>query len=222
MEILRLHWSQCIHPVEEDKFEAGFRGMGTMEEKREAKRLSILKAAKEEFLSAGYEAANMDEIAALASVTKQTVYRYFPSKIELFEATIIFLGQSSNADFVRHLEHPNPRKALVSFAKGFMRWHLEDEPLCVFRLLVTESAKSPEIVETFFKAAPDETSAALSKFLRERLSLSDPDEVLLLYTSMLFAFRDDVLFGRGRPGEEEIARFAEAATRMLLADLKLS
>lgn len=192
-----------------------------MEEKREAKRLSILKAAKEEFLSAGYEAANMDEIASLASVTKQTVYRYFPSKIELFEATVRFLGQSSNADFARHLDHPDTRNALVDFAKGFIRWHLEDEPLRVFRLLVTESAKSPEIIETFFAAATDETNTALLKFLRDRLSLSDPDEALLLYTSMLFAFRDDVLFGKAQPGEKQTARLAEAATRMLLADLKI-
>ena len=189
-----------------------------MEERREAKRLSILNAAREEFLSVGYEAANMDKIASLANVTKQTVYRYFPSKIELFEATVRFVGQSSDADFARHLEQPDTRKALIGFAQGFIRWHLQDEPLRVFRLLVTESAKSPEIIETFFAAAPDETNAALSQFLKERLSVADPDEAMLLFTSMLFAFRDDALFGRGRPGEQEIARLAETATRVLLAD----
>jgi TetR/AcrR family transcriptional regulator, mexJK operon transcriptional repressor len=196
--------------------------MGKMEEKREAKRLSILNAARDEFLSAGYEAANMDRIASLADVTKQTVYRYFPSKIELFEATVRFLGRSSNADFARHLEHPDTWEALVCFAEGFIRWHIEDEPLRVFRLLVAESAKSPEIIETFFAAAPDQTNATLSNFFKERLSVTDPDEALLLYTSMLSTFRDDVLFGRARPGDQEIARLADTATRMLLAGLELS
>lgn len=200
--------------------EAGFSTMGRMEEKREAKRLSILNAAREEFLSAGYEAANMDRIASLAAVTKQTVYRYFPSKIELFEATVRFVGQSSKADFARHLTDPDTRKALAGFAQGFIRWHIADEPLRIFRLLVAESAKSPEIIESFFAVAPDETSAALSQFLKERLSVANPNEAVLLFTSMLFAFRDDVLFGRGRPDEQEIVRLAEAATRVLLADLK--
>lgn len=193
-----------------------------MEEKREAKRLSILNAAREEFLSTGYETANMDRIASLADVTKQTVYRYFPSKIELFEATIKFLGQSSNADFARQLEHPDTRQALIGFAEGFIRWHIEEEPLRVFKLLVAESVKSPEIIETFFAAAPDETNAALSRFFRERLSVPDPDEGMLLFTSMLSAYRDDALFGRGKPDGKQIARLAESATRVLFADLKKS
>ena len=196
--------------------------MGKMEEKREAKRLSILSAAREEFLSAGYEAANMDKIASLADVTKQTVYRYFPSKIELFEATVRFLGQSSDADFARHLEHPDTRQALVGFAEGFIRWHIEDEPLRVFKLLVAESVKSPEIIETFFATAPDETNAALSNFLKERLSVPDPDQRIILYTSMLSAYRDDAVFGRGRPDDQQIAWLAKTATRMLLADLQES
>lgn len=194
--------------------------MGKMEEKREAKRLSILNAAREEFLTAGYEAANMDRIAAGAGVTKQTVYRYFSSKIDLFEATVRFIGQASEADFIRHLDNTDIRKALVGFAEGFIRWHLEDEPLRVFRLLAMESAKSPEIIETFFAAAPDETHAALSKFFSERLGVADPEEPLLLWTSMLSAFRDDALFGRVKPDNQKIARLAESATRVLLADLK--
>jgi TetR/AcrR family transcriptional regulator of autoinduction and epiphytic fitness len=196
--------------------------MGKMEQKREAKRLSILTAAKEEFLTTGFEAASMDRIASLSQVTKQTVYRYFPSKIELFEATVRFIGTSSHADFAHHLDHPDKREALIGFAQGFIRWHLEEEPLRVFRLLVAESSKSPEIIETFFTVAPDETNAALTEFVVNRLSAKDPDALLRLYTSMLSAFRDDVLFGRARPDDQAIAQLAETATRMLLAELNFS
>src|ERR1700739_3932691 len=44
------------------------------------KRRAILNAATEVFLQKGYLATNMDEIAALAAVSKQTVYKNFPSK----------------------------------------------------------------------------------------------------------------------------------------------
>ena len=196
--------------------------MGKMQEKREAKRLAILNAAREEFLTAGYEPANMDRIAALAQVTKQTVYRYFPSKIELFEATVRFVGEASEASFTRHLDNPDAQQALIGFAEGFIRWHLQDEPLRVFRLLIAESARSPEVVDTFFAVAPDETNAALTRFFRTRLGVAEPEEAIFLWASMLSAFRDDVLLGRGRPDDERITWLAKTATRVLLAEFSNS
>src|SRR5580658_9889542 len=48
------------------------------------KRQAILDAATAVFLQKGYLATNMDEIAALAAVSKQTVYKNFPGKETLF------------------------------------------------------------------------------------------------------------------------------------------
>ena len=49
-----------------------------------AKRAQITKAAREVFLERGYAATSMDAVTALAGVSKQTLYSYFPSKGELF------------------------------------------------------------------------------------------------------------------------------------------
>jgi TetR/AcrR family transcriptional regulator of autoinduction and epiphytic fitness len=193
--------------------------MSKIEQNREAKRHAILSAAKDTFLADGYEAASMDEIASLAKVTKQTVYRYYPSKIELFEATIRFVGQSSEANFARHLDNSNTKDALGQFAEGFIRWHLEKEHISVFRLLVAESAKSPEIVQSFFSVAPDETNAALSEFFSDRLGVSQPEDTIRLWVSMLLAYRDEVLLGMGRPDARTISQYSERATRFLLAGL---
>ena len=48
------------------------------------KRRAILDAATEIFLKGGYLGTNMDEIAALSEVSKQTVYKHFASKEALF------------------------------------------------------------------------------------------------------------------------------------------
>ena len=48
------------------------------------KRRAILEAATEVFLKGGYLGTNMDEIAALSGVSKQTVYKHFASKEALF------------------------------------------------------------------------------------------------------------------------------------------
>ncbi|MEM9633327.1 MAG: TetR/AcrR family transcriptional regulator [Pseudomonadota bacterium] len=193
--------------------------MGKIEEKKERKRRAIMSAARDVFRSEGFVLANMDRIAAEAQVTKQTVYRYFPSKIELFEATLKFMGESSEEHFMKHLENPDTRKALHEFARGFVQFHLSEEHLETFRLLVAESGKAPEITKAFFSVGPEDTGARLSRFFSERLGLSEPDKPMRLWTAMLLALRDGVLLGRARPTAREIEEHARTATDFLLAGI---
>src|SRR5215469_18599256 len=58
------------------------------EEKASRKRREIRQAAIGEFLAKGYAGTSMDDVAAAARVSKQTVYKYFGSKEELFVAII--------------------------------------------------------------------------------------------------------------------------------------
>lgn len=56
--------------------------------RQEQRRSEILEAATTIFARVGFAATDVQEIAALAGVGKGTVYRYFPSKEELFLATV--------------------------------------------------------------------------------------------------------------------------------------
>ncbi|MEM7181934.1 MAG: TetR/AcrR family transcriptional regulator [Spirochaetota bacterium] len=49
------------------------------------KRVAIIEAAIEEFLSNGFTGTSMDRIAEVAQVSKRTVYDHFSSKEELFQ-----------------------------------------------------------------------------------------------------------------------------------------
>src|SRR3954452_18314723 len=69
------------------------------------KRRAIVDAATEVFLQKGYLATNMDEIAALAVGSKQTVYKNFPSKETLFVA--IVSSVSNRASDRVHTEMPD-------------------------------------------------------------------------------------------------------------------
>ena len=53
------------------------------------KRRAILEAATTAFLRNGYRGTSMDEIAALAGVSKQTVYKHFADKERLFSEIVI-------------------------------------------------------------------------------------------------------------------------------------
>ncbi|MGH3181351.1 MAG: TetR/AcrR family transcriptional regulator, partial [Streptosporangiaceae bacterium] len=52
------------------------------------KRRAILNAATTLFLHDGYQATSMDEIAAAAAVSKQTVYKQFADKQSLFREIV--------------------------------------------------------------------------------------------------------------------------------------
>ncbi len=64
---------------------------------RSERRTQLLVAAKTVFVTQGYHATAMDDIAVRAGVSKPVVYQHFPSKLELYLA---LLGESA-AEMVR-------------------------------------------------------------------------------------------------------------------------
>ena len=52
------------------------------------KRQAVLHRARQLFLEKGYAGTSMDEVAALAEVSKVTIYRHFSDKHSLFVAVV--------------------------------------------------------------------------------------------------------------------------------------
>ena len=55
---------------------------------RSARRIQLMSAAKSAFVTQGYHAAAMDDIADRAGVSKPVLYQHFPSKLELYLSLI--------------------------------------------------------------------------------------------------------------------------------------
>ncbi|WP_434529468.1 TetR/AcrR family transcriptional regulator [Vibrio sp. K4] len=194
--------------------------MSKIEQNREKKRRAILEAAKENFLSEGYVLANMDKISAQAGMTKQTVYRYFPSKAALFEATLRQIGEDMDGGFITHLQKDDLREALNSFGEHFVSFHLSDEHLATFRLLIAESAKAPEITTIFREVGPDDTDAKLTQFFQDRFDIKEPETQIRLWTGMLLSIRSGVLMGMEKPTQAEITEHVQEVTEFLLAAIE--
>jgi AcrR family transcriptional regulator len=60
------------------------------EQVREERRQQILEAALAVFSQRGYHATNVSDVAAQAGVSQGTIYWYFDSKDELFQAAVLF------------------------------------------------------------------------------------------------------------------------------------
>ena len=75
-----------------------------------AKRRQIMDGARAVFLSDGFDGASMNDIARAAGVSKGTLYAYFDSKEQLFEA-LIREDRSQQAERLCSLSRRSQRSA---------------------------------------------------------------------------------------------------------------
>lgn len=195
--------------------------MSKIEQNREKKKQAILVAAKEVFLSEGYTSASMDVIAAKASITKQTLYRYFPSKIELFQNTLQRIGESYDESFSRHLKMEDTRDAMIAFAIEFVEFHTSSENISTQRLLITEASQAPELVESFMQVGPNGIHSLLKAFFAERFDTENPDTMIELWLGMLHAPSFDALMGMPKQSSEQLENHAKSATDLILASVQI-
>src|ERR1700727_3234856 len=81
----------------------------------------LLDAASKFFMEQGFEATSMGEIARYARASKETFYRHFPGKEELFRAVVIRGARIVAGELSAVLlTHETPEKALAAFGELFL------------------------------------------------------------------------------------------------------
>jgi len=86
---------------------------------RAKKDLSIIRSAKEIFISMGYKHASMDKIAEKAGISKKTVYNHFQSKENLFEVIVgALLEHHQNLKIILYDPNKSLQEQLIEFAES--------------------------------------------------------------------------------------------------------
>lgn len=193
------------------------------------KRRAILDAATEVFLKSGYLGTNMDEIAALSSVSKQTVYKHFSSKEALF---IEIVGSmTTGAGDVVHNEMPQLGKDqdvaayLVEYALRQLTVVLTPRIMQLRRLVIGEVTRFPELARVLYERGPARAMATLAsifKQLDERglLVIDDPAMAASQFNWLIMSapLNQAMLLGDDAiPSKTELRRNAEAGVRVFLA-----
>ena len=138
---------------------------------RLASRGVILEAATTLFLRNGYVGSSMDDIAALAGVSKQTVYTHFADKPALF--TQLVLG---NIEIVEQLVPTITRKLqdvndlerdLCELARNYLGAVLQPQVLQLRRLVIAEASRFPELARTYYERVPERVFATLASGLQD-------------------------------------------------------
>jgi len=135
------------------------------------------------FLRKGYGGTSMDEVAALASVSKQTVYKHFADKERLF--TAITTGDIEATAALTHamVAALPDTDDLATDLRTFARRHISEvtQPhlIQLRRVIIAEAERFPELARAWYASGPERAHAILAEVFqalagRGLLRVADP------------------------------------------------
>jgi TetR/AcrR family transcriptional repressor of mexJK operon len=181
------------------------------------------------FLRAGYGGASMDEVAALAAVSKQTVYKHFADKRRLFTAIItgdINAAETLTHDMVAALANSED---LETDLREFARRHIADvtQPhlIQLRRIIIAEAERFPELARTWYASGPERAHVTLAEQFqalaqRGLLRVDDPLLAAQHFNWLILSIPLNKAMFHGndiRFTAAELQRYADEGVRVFLA-----
>jgi len=193
--------------------------------RKEDRPQEITEAAFEIFAEKGYAAARVEEVAQRAGVSKGLTYLYFKTKEELFKAVVksvvvrrvdalveaVDTTELSSEEFIRG--------PLLEFMK-----HVPGSPIAVvIKLLISEGARHPDLVDYYWESVVSKGLTAISGFIDRgvergefrRTAVNDLPQVMLAPMMLSMIWR--LIFAKR---ELDTDKLMETQIDMLLAWIK--
>jgi len=200
-------------------------------DRTERRRQAIIQAATEVFVRHGYLGATTDEVAARASVSKQTLYKYFADKQQLFAQVILdaamqVVEELSSAVASTLRDAHDVRTALRDLADGFLRGLLQPDVIRLRRLVIAEADRFPEVARAWFDRGFDRTMGIVGEALRSLAdrgllrNLSDPTVAAYQFAGLvMYQPMNQVMFAGtdAPPSANTLDRIADSAVEVFLA-----
>lgn len=183
----------------------------------------ILAAAHALFLQQGYGATSVDAIARHAAVSKATLYTHFESKAALFAALIVTGCRRLSEEIGRRaLDEPDIRDALLKVAHDFNNLLCTGDGLTMYRIVVAEAPRFPELAEVFYDSGPTIMNGRIADILaraagRGLLDVRDPLTAAVQFISLV---RGDLFLTRVlglKEASKNSSDYIEACVDLFLA-----
>jgi TetR/AcrR family transcriptional repressor of mexJK operon len=193
------------------------------------KRKAILAAATEAFLRNGYRGTSMDEIAARAGVSKQTVYKHFADKERLFSEIVTGAVDAASDPVYEEVHRPQDSGDLEADLRDLARRQLtkvmQPRLLALRRLVIAEAGRFPELGLVFYERGPGRTIAALADTFerlaaRGVLQIEDPQLAAAQFNWLIMSspLNEAMLLGHEEPPSgAELDRHVKTGVRVFLA-----
>lgn len=160
----------------------------------ERKHLAIIEAAKEEFITHGFLASNMDRISTEAAVSKRTLYRHFESKEVLFVSVLTIIQESVTENVKYEFD---PEKTLteqltaITCREADILYSTYGIPLS--RTIVMEFLRQPELALNLIKDLYS-TKAITDWFQQAIVAGCMIDKNVMLLTNIYISLFQGLLF----------------------------
>src|ERR1700730_2556201 len=121
------------------------------------KRAAILEAARRVFFANGFVGTSMDQVAATAAVSKQTVYKHFSDKEALFREVVTNVVRARDGGITAEFLSTGDGRTgerLRSFARHFLKGVMQPNVLKLRRLVISEAGRFPELGRSFYDLGP--------------------------------------------------------------------
>jgi AcrR family transcriptional regulator len=177
-------------------------GVALVRVKTEDRRQAIVDVAIEIFREVGYERATMAMISRRLGGSKGTLYGYFDSKEELFEAAMKAASEGAGDQIMGILKSQSGgiRAVLESFSLAYLNFILGKDVLAITRTAIADGAGS-SLGPHLFEQGPGRAITKLAEFFEKEMALgrirqTSPLTVAVHFKGLIEAgFLEEALYG---------------------------
>lgn len=191
-------------------------------------RAKIVSAAEDLFLRCAFFGTSMDDVAAEAGVSKQTVYAHFHSKEALFLGVVRGMTGAAGDEFDEQVADPgDAAPPLETFLRDFAIQQLTivmtPRLMQVRRLVIAEAERFPELGKALYEKGPGRSIVRLARaFARYpgQVNATDLRKAAAFFNWLVMAepTNDAMMLGDDAiPDRKVLVAHAEEAVRIFLA-----
>jgi AcrR family transcriptional regulator len=131
-------------------------------------RADILAAAAELFFESGYQGASIEALIERVGGSKRAVYSHFGGKKELFTALVTEASSRALAALApEKIATHDLESTLLAFGRQVSDVVMSPTTLGLYRVVVAEGIRFPDLARAFFDGGPGRASARLAGVLEE-------------------------------------------------------
>jgi AcrR family transcriptional regulator len=135
---------------------------------QEDRRAAILAAAAQVFFEQGYAATSIDAIIERIGGSKRNIYNEFGNKEGLFTALVSESADKAlSALSIERFEGRNLSDVLLDFGRRLLAIYMSDALIGVYRSIMTEGFRFPDLAKDFYEKGPGRGSSRLAEVLEE-------------------------------------------------------
>lgn len=156
----------------------------------------LMKKAEELFISLGYKAVSMEEIAEAAGISKMTIYKHFSSKEDLFIEVVLTIANRTYTSLENEMGKVPDALGKINYLMQFNQTASKDYSLAFYKDVMS----TPYIMEKLMKEKYRMSRILFEKIIREGIEKGEIRKVDINFIT------DMLIMIIGRFGEQFISK----------------